>query len=337
MSDRPRSRATMRDVAAVAGVSVKTVSRVVNDEPAVSPAAATRVRRAVEQLGYRHDLTASNLRRSVRRPSTVAAMLQDLSNPYSARLLQAIELVAHERDVAVVASSLDEEPERERRLVEGLVRRRVDGLLLMPATTRQDYLLPDLHAGLEAVFVDRRPHGVDVDSVTVAGARGAAMAAAHLLAAGHRRIAFLGDLPRIETAAARCAGFVGELDRQGTPADPRLVVTGLRTPADATGALLGLLDLDDPPTAVFAARNTLAEGAVRAVALIGFDDFPLADLLDPPLTVVRQDVEAIGSEAARRLFARLAGDDSPPCHIELEPVLVTRGSGEIAPPAARRR
>ncbi|MFC8504457.1 LacI family DNA-binding transcriptional regulator [Pedococcus sp. NPDC057267] len=346
MSDRPRSRATMRDVAAVAGVSVKTVSRVVNDEPAVSPAAATRVRRAVEQLGYRHDLTASNLRRSVRRPSTVAAMLQDLSNPYSARLLQAIELVAHERDVAVVASSLDEEPERERRLVEGLVRRRVDGLLLMPATSRQDYLLPDLHAGLEAVFVDRRPHGVDVDSVTVDGARGGAKAAAHLLEGGHRRIAFLGDLPRIETAAARCAGFVGELERQGAPADPLLVVTGLRTPADATRALLGLLDLDDPPTAVFAARNTLAEGAVRALrqrhlasttALVGFDDFPLADLLDPPLTVVQQDVEAVGAEAARRLFARLAGDASPPCHVELDPVLVTRGSGEIAPPVARRR
>jgi LacI family transcriptional regulator len=271
-------------------------------------------------------------------------MLQDLSNPYSARVLQAIELAAHERDVAVVASSLDEEPERERRLVEGLVRRRVDGLVLMPATTRQDYLLPDLHAGLVTVFVDRRPHGVDVDSVAVDDARGAAMAAAHLLHGGHRRIAYLGDLPRIETAAARRAGFVRELERQGVAPDEHLVVTGLRSSDDATRALVGLLDLAEPPTAVFAARNTIAVGAVRALrerdaahatALVGFDDVPLADLLDPPLTVVAQDVERIGAEAARLLFARLAGDTSPSCQVDIEPVLVARGSGEIPPPRPR--
>ncbi|GAB3440849.1 LacI family DNA-binding transcriptional regulator [Phycicoccus ginsengisoli] len=331
----------MRDVAAVAGVSVKTVSRVVNDEPAVSPDVAERVQHAVRQLGYRHDLVASNLRRTVRRPSTVAAMLQDLGNPYSASVLRALELAAHERDVAVVASSLDEEPERERRLVEGLVRRRVDGLVLMPATTHQDYLLPDLHAGLVTVFVDRRPNGVDVDSVAVDAARGAGMAADHLLAVGHRRIAYLGDLPRIQTASARRAGFLGALERKGVEQDPHLVVTSLRTSDDTTRALLGLLDLDDPPTAVFAARNTIAAGAVRALrergashttALVGFDDFPLADLLDPPLTVVAQDVERVGAEAARLLFARLGGDTSPPSHVDIEPVLVARGSGEVAPP-----
>jgi LacI family transcriptional regulator len=330
----------MRDVASLAGVSVKTVSRVVNDEPSVSPDVASRVREAVSTLGYRHNLAASNLRRSVRRTATVAALLQDLSNAYSASVLRAIELASHERDVVVVASSLDEEPERERMLVEGLVRRRVDGLVLMPATSRQDYLAPDLHAGLVAVFVDRRPHGVDVDSVAVDGARGAALAAQHLVAHGHHRVAFLGDLPRIETAAARLTGFTETLAAAGRPVDPSLVVTGLRSQEDATAALMGLLDLPDPPTAVFAARNTLAAGAVRALrsrcathttALIGFDDFPTADLLEPPLTVVRQDVEAIGAEVVSRLFARIDGDTAPTQTIVIEPVLVPRGSGEIAP------
>jgi LacI family transcriptional regulator len=328
----------MRDVAALAGVSVKTVSRVVNEEPSVSPDVAARVQDAVRQLGYRHHLEASNLRRSVRRTTTVAALLQDLSNAYSASVLKAIEVVAHERDVAVVASSLDEEPDRERQLVEGLVRRRVDGLVLMPATTRQDYLLPDLRAGLVTVCVDRRPHGIAVDSVAVDGRLGASMAADHLTTHGHRRIAFLGDLPRIETAADRISGFKDALGRKGIELDPGLVVTGLRSEEDATKAVLALLDGPQPPTAVFAARNTLATGAVRALhqrgvarstALIGFDDFPLADLLDPPLTVVRQDVDAIGVEVVRRLFARLDGDTSDPHRVEIEPVLVPRGSGEI--------
>src|SRR5262245_7276433 len=247
----PRPRATMRDVAALAGVSIKTVSRVVNDEGSVSPAVMLRVQRAVAQLGYRHDLAASNLRRSVRRTATVGALLQDVSNSFSSSLLRSLDDASHQRDVAVLASSLDEEPERERQLVESLVRRRVDGLLLMPATDRQDYLADDLRAGLPVVFVDRRPHGVDADSVTVDNALGARLAAEHLTSFGHRRIAFLGDLPRIETAAARLEGFRAALAGLGRPLDDELVVTGLRSDVTATQALLELLDRPEPPTAVF--------------------------------------------------------------------------------------
>jgi LacI family transcriptional regulator len=330
----------MRDVAALAGVSIKTVSRVVNNEPSVSADVVGKVRRAVSQLGYRHDLAASNLRRSVRRSATVGALLQDVSNSFSSSLLRALEDACHQRDVAVLASSLDEEPERERQLVESLVRRRVDGLLLMPATDRQDYLADDLQAGLPVVFVDRHPHGVDADSVTVDNARGARLAAEHLANQGHRRIAFLGDLPRIETAAARLAGFRDALDELGCPLDDDLVATGLRSGSAATEALLTMLDRPHPPTAVFAARNTVAVGAVRAlrqrglarsVALVGFDDFPLSDLLDPGLTVLRQDVSAIGTAVIERLFARIDGDASPPQHIVITPTLVVRGSGELRP------
>jgi LacI family transcriptional regulator len=330
----------MRDVAALAGVSIKTVSRVVNDEPSVSSEAALKVHRAVAQLGYRHDLAASNLRRSVRRTATVGALLQDVSNSFSSSLLRSLDDACHQRDVAVLAGSLDEEPERERQLVESLVRRRVDGLLLMPATDRQDYLADDLRAGLPVVFVDRHPHGVDADSVTVDNALGAQLAAEHLVGHGHRRIAFLGDLPRIETAAARLAGFRAALADLGRPLDDGLVVTALRSEAAATEALLTLLDGPEPPTAVFAARNTLAVGAVRALrqrgaagstALVGFDDFPLSDLLDPPLTVLRQDVGAMGGAVVDRLFARIDGDGSPPQHIVVTPQLLVRGSGEVRP------
>jgi len=330
----------MKDVAALAGVSVKTVSRVVNREDGVSNAVNTRVQRAVGQLGYRHNLAASNLRRGHGRSAMVGALLQDLSNSFSSSLLRSLEDAVRDRDWAIVASSLDEEPDRERTLVEGLVRRRVDGLMLMPATLRQDYLADDLRSGLPVVFVDRRPNGVDADSVTIDNVFGARIAVEHLLAHGHRSIAFLGDLETIQTAAARYQGFLAAHSQAQLTPVPRLVLQGIRSQEEAHEAVTQLMASAEPPTAIFAARNSLAAGAIRAlhecgaqrrVALVGFDDFPLADIVDPPLTVIRQNVTAIGSEVAKRLLARIDGDDSVPHHVVLRPELVPRGSGEVRP------
>ena len=330
----------MREVAALAGVSLKTVSRVVNREPGVSTDVVTRVERAVAQLGYRHNLAASNLRRGHGKTAMVGALLQDISNSFSSSLLRSLEDAARDRDVVIVAASLDEEPQRERALVEGLVRRRVDGLLLMPATDRHDYLAEDLRSGLPIVFVDRRPNGIDTDSVTIDNARGSRLGVYHLIAHGHRRIAFLGDLPSIQTARNRLEGFEAAMTARHVPLDPSRVISSLRSPEDAEAAVTRLLDSDEPPTAIFAARNSLAVGTIRAlhrlgkagqIALVGFDDFPLADIVDPPLTVVRQNVGAIGAEVAQRLFARIDGDTSAPRHVVLAPELVERGSGEIRP------
>ena len=222
-----------------------------------------------------------------------------------------------------------------------LVARRVDGLVLMPATHSQEYLESDRRAGMPTVFVDRLPHGVDADSVTVDNHGGAAQAARHLLAQGHRRIALLSDLVAIETAGARVSGFRAAMAEAGVDQPAELVRLGLRSTGAAQAALTGMLALPDPPTAVFAGRNELSIGAVRAlraagasrrVAIVGFDDFPLADVLDPALTVVRQDVARVGDEVARLLFARLDGDTSSAVHVVLAPSLVVRGSGEIPPP-----
>ncbi len=330
----------MREVAALAGVSVKSVSRVVNREASVSPEVTGRVERAVRQLGYRHNLAASNLRRTNARSAMVGALLQDVSNSFSASLLRSLEDAAHRRDMLLFAASLDEEPDRERNLVENLLRRRVDGLLLMPATQRQDYLVDDVRSGLPVVFVDRRPQGLDADSVTVDNALGARMAVEHLLAAGHERIALLGDLAQIQTAAARLAGYRQVLTAAGHEPRPEHIVMGLRSEHAAAEATARLLDGERPPTAIFAARNALAIGAIRAlrtngvasrIALVGFDDFPLADVIEPPLTVIRQNVRQIGAEVTRLLFARIDGDRSVPQHLVLAPELVARGSGEIRP------
>lgn len=339
--DAGQAHATMRDVAALAGVGIKTVSRVINGEAGVSDHTALRVRRAVEQLGYRHNLTASNLRRG-QRTASVGVLLQDVGNSFSAGLLRAVEDHARMRDVVVLSASLDEEEERERHLVRDFVSRRVDGLLLMPASHDQTYLQTDLRAGVAVVLVDRPPNGLDVDHVVVDNRGGTREAVEHLLERGHRRIAYIGDLSTISTARERLAGYRETLAAHGIEVDPLLVHGDIRSAEQARGLVHRLLTAHDPPTALFTARNVLTIGAVQAlrdrgssrrVALVGFDDFPMSDLLDPAVTVVRQNVERIGRTAAELLFARMDGSDAPVRQIVLPAQLMPRGSSAFGPPA----
>ncbi len=338
--DRAR-RPTMRDVAARAGVSFKTVSRVVNDEPGVSPQLAARVRSAVEALDYRPHPGARVLRRTDRRTATIALLLEDVANPFSAALARAVEDEAVPRGVVVFSASLDEDPGRERGFVREFGARHVDGLLLAPAGDDQSHLAAEVRAGTAVVCVDRPARNLDVDSVVSTNVLGARDGLRHLAAAGHRRVAFLGDRPSIDTARRRFEGYRDGLAAAGAPVDPRLVVHDLRTPADADGAVTALLSGPRPPTALFTAQNMVTVGAVRAlrrmglehvVALVGFDDFPLADLLSPGVTVVAQDPAAIGRIAAGLLFSRIAGDAGPPRTRLVPTTLVRRGSGELPPP-----
>lgn len=339
---RPTRRPTLKDVAALAGVSMKTVSRVVNGEPGVAPAKVESVERAVRQLDYRPNLTASSLRRLDGRTAAVAALLEDLANPFSAELHRALEDVAHEHGVLLFAGSLDESPAREKRLVRAFTARRADALILAPASSDQGYLAYEVPDGTPVVFVDRAPVGYEADAVVVDNVGGARRAVSHLVEHGHRRIAFLGDLPAISTARDRLAGYEQALRSHGVPHDPDLVVQGISDPDRATHALAALMRLAAPPTALFTAQNDITVGALRylraegmqdTTAIVGFDDFPLADLLRPGVTVVAQDPTAMGRAAGERLFARLAGDDSPSRTVVIPTRLVVRGSGEIAPPA----
>lgn len=329
----------MHDVAALAGVSQKTVSRVVNGEQNVSPSVQERVQRAVEQLGYRHNLAASALRSG--QPSrSIALLVQDLSNDYSAAVLRALDDAARDRGVVVLSASLDEEEARERELVADLINRRVDGLVMMPTSESQAYLQPDVRAGFVVVTIDRPAKHVAADSVLVDNRTGAYDATKHLLAHGHRRIGLLVDELRISTAGERRAGYERALVEAGVIPDPQLVRTA-RTVTDGRSALSDLMSIPDPPTAVFAARNTLTIGAAlelralglhRTVALVGFDEVRTAELADPGITTVQQNPVRIGREAARLLLARLDGWAGPPEVLVLPTTLVPRGSGELPAP-----
>jgi LacI family transcriptional regulator len=330
----------MREVAALAKVSIKTVSRVVNGESGVSPSLVRRVIAASERLNYRHNLTASSLRRSDGRSATIGIVLEDVANPFSSVLHRSIEDVAVQRGVLVLAGSSDEDGDRERKLVSAFASRRVDGLIIQPSSQDHTYLLSERRAGTPIVFVDRPPAFFDADTVLTDNAAGVRRGVRHLVQNGHRRIGYLGDLHTIATAAERHRGYVEELADQRIEADERLVRLDLRGIERAEAAATEMLGHSQPPTALFAGQNLVTIGAFRAlrrlglhqrVALIGFDDILLADLLEPGITVIAQDPAAIGRTAAQVLFRRLDGDESPTQHHIVLTRMITRGSGEILP------
>lgn len=340
-ADRPP---TMREVAARAGVSVKTVSRVVNDEPGVSPPLIERVRGAIEELDFRPNAGARSLRRADHRSASIALLLEDVANPYSAAVQRAVENVAVPRGVMVFSASLDEDPTRERALAREFSTRHTDGLIIAPAGEDQSYLATELRTGTPVVCVDREVHNLAADSVVATNTLGAAEGVRHLIAAGHRRIAFLGDSSNIVTARQRYAGYEQALAEAGLPLDPSIVLYEVGDSAEADGAITSILSRPDPPTALFTAQNLITIGAVRALrrlgrehttALVGFDDFQLADLLTPGITVVSQDPTAIGRLAANLLFARLDGTAAAPSVYLVPTTLVRRGSGEIPPNSQR--
>src|SRR3954453_15085419 len=338
---RTGRRPTMREVAAVAGVSLSTVSRVVNGGAGVRTDLAVRVGDAVELLGYRHNLTASTLRRSDGQSATVGLIFEDVSNPFFSAVHRGVEDVARSRGVLTLAGSSDEVPERERELAEAFGARGGDGLIVASAVQDSSYLLPERAAGVALAFVARPPRFLDADAVVTDNAGGACAAVEHLIAAGHRRVGFLGDRPEMHTAAERLRGYVETLARHGLAVDHELVRHPQFRGTDAYQTTRELLCGTNPPTAVFAAQNLIAIGAVRAlhalglqhrVAMVSFDDVLMADALDPGLTVGAQDPLGLGRKAAELVFEGLDGFEAPGRHVVLPTTLIERGSGELPPP-----
>lgn len=336
----PIPRATMRDVAALAGVGIKTVSRVINGEPNVSTETLARVRAAAERLNYQPDIHAGNLRRADRKTRTIGLIVGSVANPFSGAVNRGVEDVAADRGVAVFTSSLDDDASRETRIVSEMLRRRVDGLILTTVKKHQAYLVPEQQRGTAFVFVDRQPTGIDADSVVTNNAEAAAEATAHLVAVGHRHIAYLGDRTELWTAQERRRGFFEQLGSVGIPTAGTTAVDDLHDEDSAYRATLEVLSAASPPTALFTSQNLVTIGAIRAlrhlglhreIALVGFDDVPLGDMLEPAVTVVAQNPYQVGRTAAERIFARLDGDRSESRQFVVPSSLVVRGSGELPP------
>jgi len=336
----------MREVASRAGVSLKTVSRVLNDEPGVSADLVERVRRAAGDLGYRPNLAASSLRRSDQRTSTIGLLLEDIANPFFALVHRGVEDVAGDLGVGVLAASMDQDPERERRLVAAFASRRVDGLIMVPTDSEQAYLEHEIRAGMPIVFADRLPRGLDGDGVLTDNRAATTHAVAHLLDRGHREIAFLGGVLGIQTAEERYQGYLAAMQAVGARVRADLVRRDLHSVDQAQQATIALMAGQVRPTAIFTAQNFLSIGASRAlrlaslehrIAMIGYDDFEFADILSPSVTVIAQDPRRIGQVAAELLFARIADPGRPVCVRVLPSEFVHRQSGDILPALTLRR
>lgn len=330
-------RPTMSDVAALAKVSPTTVSRVVGGVATVDPALAARVHAAIEMLGFRPNLAASVLARGNGRSDVIGVLVEDVGNPFFATVLRAVENVARPRGVDVLVGSIGKDPVREQGMVLAFLERRIDGLLLAAVSSDQSYLQQDRCRGMPVVAIDREPQKLEADCVVVDNVRGARTAIEHLLAYGHRCIGYLGGDPGLPPSRQRFEGYLQALAAAGIPPDDDLVCWRLSQPADAQHAVQDLLTRRRP-TAFFAGHSLTTEGAIRAlhtmglqqrIALIGFDDFPLAGTLRPAITTMARRPAELGRLAAEILFARIGGSSGAYVREVVPCDLIARGSGEL--------
>jgi DNA-binding LacI/PurR family transcriptional regulator len=327
-------RPTVRQVAALAGVSTATVSRALAGA-SVNEALRGRVLEAATLLNYRPNRAARSLRG--RRSLTVGVVIPDIQNSFFTGIVRGIEQVLEAETFTFLLGNSDGRPDRERVYLETLRSEGAAGFITVPSQSEPELYRELQAAGLPVVTLDRAAPGLSVDHVTVTNQEGARAAVHHLLRLGHRRIGYVGGPPDLNVARERLAGYEQALQEAGLAADRSLMRAGDFQQAGGLAAAQGLLDLPSPPTAIFVANNLMTLGAYQAlherglripsqVAVVGFDDMPWATALRPPLTAVMQPTFELGKAAAQLLMARLRDPRRPFRRVVLETRLLIRGS-----------
>lgn len=327
---------TVVDIARDAGVSKSTVSLVLQGSPLVRPATKERVRAAMERLGYVYHRGAASLRR--RTSDVVGMVINDLTNPFFAELAVGIERVLQQAGVVPFLANTGENPIRQIEVVRSMREHGAAGFILCPAVGTTQAFMTELEAWrLPVVTVMRKVAGSRATAVTPANRRGARQAVEHLLALGHRRIAFAGGRAGMAVQEERCGGYIDALRGAGLPADPTLVVESLPNRAGGREVLARLLALPEPPTAALCFNDVVAFGVMNALtarglqpgrelAVVGFDDVTDAAHVAPALSTVRVDVHGLGEKAAQTLLQRLRQPTLSMPDIEGEVMLVVRAS-----------
>jgi LacI family transcriptional regulator len=328
---------TMRDVARVAGVSAKTVSRVFNDDPHVTDETRERVRWAMQKLNYVPNLLARSFRAGA--DAAVGLAVPDIGDPFFAEMTSSIEVDLVGRGMAVVVTSLGRGVESERPALEALLRRQISGLIVACVSADQAYLAP-WQERTPMVFVDRAPRGLSGVSVIEDDLGGAREAVTHLASHGHRRVAFFGVSTPVMTTHRRLKGYRSAVAENGLDDSPDLVCTPSESADEAAAEMVKRLEAPNAPTAVFSCNILCTMALVLAlqragrtdVALVGFGDFPMAAALAPAVTVLDQDPAGLGRIAVERLIQRIEDPDAPLRRRTVLPVhLIPRGSGELPP------
>ena len=333
---RASGRATIRDVAAQAGVSVATVSKVVNRRYGVSAATLDRVQKVVDELGYQSSIVASSLRSH--RTNVLGVLVADLE-PFSTELLKgaarAVRGTGYELVIYSAGGTAAERVGWERRYLSRLGGTLIDGAVLVTPT------VVDTQTGLPVVAVDPHTGPSPVPTVAADNLRGARLATEYLLGLGHRRVAFIGGRADLQSARLRLLGYQQALTAASVPEAPELVVEGDFSQERARELTLSLFRLDDPPSAVFASNDLAALGVLDAAAhvglsvprelsVVGFDNVPESVLSRPTLTTVAQPIQQMGHRALTMLVAQLNGEAVEE-HVILPTELVLRGSTALCP------
>ena len=327
---------TIREVAQAAGVSVATVSRVVSGSSHhVRPDTRRRVMGAVTRLRYHPNLVARGLKKRV--THTVGLIVPDISNPFFPAIARGIEDVASRAGFGVLLCNTYEDLAKERAYLNLLDHRMVDGMIFATVGANTTHLRMLRRRGVPAVLIARVPEGVGIDAVLVDNRRGTREATEHLLHLGHRHIAFIGGPPTLPDAIERRAGYEEALVAAGIAVAPVLIRDGGFRAEGGAAAVEVLLEQPLPFTAIVAANDLMAIGAMEKlrrrgrripedVAIVGFDDITFASLVEPRLTTVAQPKYRMGRLAMERLLDLLGGGDRTPRRLVLEPKLVVRES-----------
>jgi DNA-binding LacI/PurR family transcriptional regulator len=325
---------SIKDIARLARVSHPTVSRALQNSPLVNADTAAKIRKIADETGYRASAVARGL--VTRRTRTIGLVVTTVADPFASEVACGIEQAANDHGYAVFLASSNADPERERKVVQALAERRVDGIIVTSSRVGALYLPLLKKMNVPIVLVNDRYPGAFVYSVMIANQEGSRAAAEHLIGLGHRRIAYVGDRQGYQSEAERLAGYREALAAAGIPFVDELAVEGDGRSEAAIEAMSGLLALAAPPTAVCCYNDMTALGAMRAidarglrvpedVSVTGFDDLFFAANLQPPLTTVRQPMRRMGEMAMEVLFKLMSGEESV-AQIKVEAELIVRGS-----------
>ena len=334
-----KTRPGLKDVAAHAGVSIKTVSRVVNDEPSVLPATRMRVERSISELDYVLDTRASALKSGV--ADAVGVLVDTIADPFFSSLVSAIEDRALDDGLSVIFASTGFNSVRERDQLLRLTGERVRGIILAPVAQDHSYLAR-YRSTMPVVMIDRGREGFD--SVVVDDRDATREAVEGFVSRGHTRIAFVGRDERFTTIVQRAQGYEQVLIEHEIEFDPALSPPSASEAGEAKTVTTMLLSLPQPPTAIFAANPRSGMGVVDAlqglkrtdVALISFGDFSLAGVFEPGVTCIDQDPYRIGNAAIERLTHLMESPETTPEEVLIETELLERGSGELPPGPIRK-
>jgi DNA-binding LacI/PurR family transcriptional regulator len=326
---------SMKDVAKYANVSIATVSRVLSNKPHVRPEVRQRVLKAIDSLGYKPSRLARSLR--MQTSCIIGLIISDIQNPFFTSLVRAVEDRAYQEQHAVFLCNSDEDIEKERLYIELMLAERVAGVVITPTQEKDNPSSKLLEAKIPVVSVDRRMLDLEVDTVVVDNIRASRDLVEHLIQDGHRRIGPILGSFSITTGRERRLGYTAALRSHGIAIDKDLIRTGLPKEEMGYQCACQLLDLPEPPTAIFTGNNLLTIGALRAiqerklripedVGIAAFDEMRWASLIEPPLTVVKQPTYELGWAATDLLLKRIREPERAVQEIILKPPLCIRQS-----------